>query len=463
MSAAGRGGWRSVLLVVPLAVGGGLCAGLAPAWTAAALLGLVGVLVLVSRVEVAVGVFVVASVFEGYLAELDPRTTKVLGAMVAASWVVARCREPGGGLRRVRILQLATGLAVVLLLSSLTAPAAEVGPGLVRWAGFLLVLLVLVDLLHRRRLRARRLVEVYVLAATAAALVGTAGMLLGVTDRASGPVSDANDLAFVLLAALPLALGLRRPGASPGAWDYAAAILAIGLLATFSRGALVGLLAMVVFAAATRLVRPRDLVGLLGLLLAMGSLVVLTQRDRVLEALDHKAAVAGQNVTDRLDLWDAATRMVLDRPLVGHGPGSFALEVEGYALGLPGTGPARLDVVHNTFLEVAVELGLLGLALLVALLLSAGRQSWLAWRARRHPGAAAIATALVGCSVAACFVSEQFALPLWLLMALGATASPQSVPVSLTDRGPDTVRGLELLPVGGAASVRPGAVSTGWR
>ncbi len=411
-----------VLLPVALVLTGivlGLATGLAPLVAGVGLIGLSATLVMLARLDVAVVVFVVASLFEGYLSLVDPLTTKALSAVVVGSWVMMRCRRESVGMHRVPVVLVAVALWWVLLVSTLVnAPVGAPGT-LLRWAGFLAVLVVVVDVLVRRILRPEALARTYVLAATAAATVGLVAMSAADDPRAAGPISDPNDFAFYLLPALPMAMALRRPGPLPGRWDLAAAVVTVGMVATVSRGAMLGLGVMLVVGLLSRQVRLRDLVGLGGVLLAGASLLAVWQREIVLDALTQKTAIAGQNVSERFYLWDAAARMVLDRPVLGHGPGSFATEHAWFATRLPVDARNDLDVAHNTYLEVAAESGFVGLAVFVALLGAGLVGAWTAWRAGSRLGAA-VAAGLVGTSVAACFVTEQFFLPLWLLCAMGA-------------------------------------------
>jgi len=77
-------------------------------------------------------------------------------------------------------------------------------------------------------------------------------------------------------------------------------------------------------------------------------------------------------------------------------------------------------VAHQMYLDVSAELGLLGLAAFLAFLWYGVRG---AFRARRSPDRRQVAdgvlVGLAGTLVAACFLSEQFFLPIWLLGALG--------------------------------------------
>lgn len=83
----------------------------------------------------------------------------------------------------------------------------------------------------------------------------------------------------------------------------------------------------------------------------------------------------------RMPLWDVAEDAIDERPLLGVGFGRGAF---GKAYGdRPGS---RGDHAHNLFLNRAVQLGLVGLALTVALLGSVGNALWRTFRS--HPGEA---------------------------------------------------------------------------
>ena len=143
-----------VLLPTALALTGvllGLATGVAPLLVGTGLLAAGVTLLMLLRLDVAVLVFVVASLFEGYLAQLDPLATKLLSAVVVASWVLMRSRAESVGMHRVPVVLVGVVLWWVLLVSTLVnAPVGAAGV-LLRWAGFLAVLVVLVDVLLRRR------------------------------------------------------------------------------------------------------------------------------------------------------------------------------------------------------------------------------------------------------------------------------------------------------------------------
>lgn len=77
--------------------------------------------------------------------------------------------------------------------------------------------------------------------------------------------------------------------------------------------------------------------------------------------------------TSRLPLWQAAWRMFLQSPLIGHGIGSYVVFYQDYLdlARLPGwvvLDPRLTPWAHNLYLEILAELGLIGLAALAVLL-----------------------------------------------------------------------------------------------
>jgi O-antigen ligase len=137
-------------------------------------------------------------------------------------------------------------------------------------------------------------------------------------------------------------------------------------------------------------------------------------------------------VETRLDAWSAAARLSTENPL-GVGPGNFRFHYLEETGRPPGTN--NIGVVHNAYLDVAAELGLVAM---VVFLLYLGTVFLRAGIARRRgsgpPGlASAIRTAMVVAFVAALFLSEQYYAPFWLLGALatalwrpGASGQPES-------------------------------------
>ncbi|MDQ6525669.1 oligosaccharide flippase family protein [Nocardioides sp. LHD-245] len=421
----------SVPLVV-LALGAGLAAARTPYPVLAVVAGLAVLAVAVLRVEWTAIALVAAAPFAHLLQEqVHPAAFKAVGALLFVSWVVRVLHDPRPqGLRHPGLVAL--GALIVVLTASFVANGADVASGgdhVVSYAAHALVVVVLVDLLRRARhgptAFARRLATAYVLSCTTAAVVGLVAFLVH-GGRAAGPLADPNDLAFFLITALPFAV-LAGHRSTAAAWGSGCgAVLVVATLATFSRGALVGLLAMVVVAVLLRAVRPAAVLGVAVVAVLGAGVVGVTHGDVVSRALAEKEHVAAGNVDRRLTAASVAVDMTAADPVLGQGPGGFAAERTRFA---PAGGSAvREDVAHQMYLDVSAELGLAGLAAFVAVLALAARGALRARRAARtreeRRTADAVLVALAGAAAAACFLSEQYFLPIWLLAALGLGLEP---------------------------------------
>lgn len=405
-------------VAVPLVVAAtlGALAGLAPLPVLLGLLALAACAAVVLRLEWVALTLVVVSVFEDYAARAEPSIVKGLAVLLVLAWVVRRCRGRLYDGPRSPVLVAALGFVVVLLLATALHNNGQAGLDvLLRYAGFLAVLFVLADVL-RDGLRPERLAQVYVVACAVAAVCGLLTFAVGADRRVGGPIGDPNDFAFFLLPAVALGLAVRRTTKRRWPWDLATVVVLVAIFGTLSRGALVGLAAMAVLAVAAGMVRLRGAVALTAVVVVVTGLVALTFPALVSVSLQQKDFVAQQNVSERLDLWTAAAAMTVDHPVLGMGPGAFALHHRDFLTSLPNDVNHPLDVAHNTWLEVSSELGVLGLAAFVAMLAIAFGQTWSV--RRRDPVAAGVCAGLVGAAGAATFVTDQYYLPLWLLCAL---------------------------------------------
>jgi putative inorganic carbon (HCO3(-)) transporter len=88
-------------------------------------------------------------------------------------------------------------------------------------------------------------------------------------------------------------------------------------------------------------------------------------------------------VVERLAHWEAAWRMLEDRPLLGVGVGNYVPTYPAYAL--PGW-KDPLGHAHNYYLHVAAETGIVGLAVYVLLIAACFWHGWLAARSLTGPG-----------------------------------------------------------------------------
>jgi O-antigen ligase len=233
----------------------------------------------------------------------------------------------------------------------------------------------------------------------------------------------------MLAATLPFAFWLLRER-----WSLRLLVLPmIGLISasillSFSRGALVGLAAAVLW----QLFAERRSIPVLAagaaVILVVTAALVRTNPAQVEEGLQYKQEIAAYNVDTRIEAWKAAIDLAEEHPLLGIGPGNFKFAYAEATDRPPGT--ENVGVVHNTYLDVAAEIGVLGMVLFVTyLVLVFGRVTLARRRGNGLPGyAAAVRTALVVAIVAGLFLSEQYFAPFWLLGGLATALWREDLP-----------------------------------
>ncbi|GAA1274914.1 O-antigen ligase family protein [Saccharothrix xinjiangensis] len=371
---------------------------------------------------------VFAAPLEGYLLQWHGQLAKLPPALLVLAWAAVRVRRRALPAPHPVHAVLALLTVVLLASSALHAGGAYTIEYTLRWLPFLLVTVVLVDVASREApLR-------WVLgAAVAGAVVAATGALHSLfvegETRASGPLEDPNDLAYFLVAALPLLVALRRPRrdatgsgrAATAGLALAATVLVAGAAATFSRGGARAMAADASWLAARRAIPVRALLaGVAGsaVLVVGAALVAGPALDR---AFQEKTHVAGANADTRELRWEAAARMLAEHPVLGVGPGGFRADYP--AASHNAEVDEQSPVAHNMYLEVAAELGLPGFALFAALLALTAVTGERVLRATADPGpVVAVQASLVAVAVASAFLSQQYYLPLWSLVAVVAAA-----------------------------------------
>jgi putative inorganic carbon (HCO3(-)) transporter len=350
---------------------------------------------------------------------------KLLGLMLLGAWAF-RVLQRGSQVRFPPTLLPVAGFAFAIGASLIFSPDPSAGvEKVLRYALFIAFFFLILQLTIGRN-PIKRILRVLSLSATGAALWALVTFLSGELDRAGGPIADPNDFAYLIATVLPLTAYLWIEDRGRRAiWSTCFAVQAAATLATLSRGALVGLAALAVWAIATRRV------PLVGVLAGVGTLVgvvlvALTFWSPLInERVEGKEKVQNENAASRLAFWDAALHMSYDRPLTGVGPGRFKQEVENYVRGT--TAGLSQPVAHNSYLEILAENGFFALAFFVAYIVG----SWLMLARFRTMSvldadgdgvrlATALQAAFVVAIVGACFLSQQLALPLWLVGALAA-------------------------------------------
>ena len=412
--------WVWVLLTGPLT------------WAAALLAALVGGVLILIRPGLGLPLIALAIPFGAFqglsLGSGAVGAQDVLLAAVVAAWILRGLAQRKLPIRWPGFAGAGALLLATMLLSFL--PATALRPALkelVKWGELWLAAVLVLNLCDRTDIML--LVGGLLLAGAAQGLLGlyqfVAGVgpaaftLMGRFMRASGSFDQPNPFGGYLGLLLPLAVGLLLT-AWPGRddeprvrrrkmliWLYAAvtgALIAGGLLASWSRGAWLGAaVALVVVLVA------RGGLWLRGALMAIAvvvlvSLAVLGRvpvpdalRERVVDfAADFttfdvrniEVTDANFAVVERAAHWQAAWGMFSDHPWTGVGLGNYAQVYPKYAL------PRWQDPLghaHNYYLNMAAEAGLPGL---VAYLLWVVAGFWIAVRAVRVSRGVALGIAL---------------------------------------------------------------------
>ena len=272
------------------------------------------------------------------------------------------------------------------------------------------------------------------------------------TLTAEGNQRIATSLLMALGAALSLALAATpgRPARQRAAWILAAVVATLGISLQDRR---TGMVALPILLLVLALVLQRQtwrrlaLVGALALAGWLSWHASGTVRARFDEGWREIASYRSEGVVAtswgmRLRMVQLTTEMVRDRPIVGHGIGSWQHEWRGRSSGGGELLEAQVTP-HNEHLLIAAQGGLVGLALWWALLIHAGRSA-------HRAGLAGLPALLVWVTVAwtglfnVVIRDAKFALPLLVLAGL-ATAAARATRIRRQRVGDDTATQLSAL------------------
>ncbi|MGH2937677.1 MAG: O-antigen ligase family protein [Solirubrobacterales bacterium] len=359
-------------------------------------------------------------------------TVKGIGAAVFLAYAVKLFGDRKAVVRMPLLLAIVTGLGlwVGMTMALSTDPGAGMHK-LIRWALFLAFFFLVVQLVDGRP-QIDRVLRVFALSVGAAGAY-TLYLFVGGEHgyRAAGPLEDPNDLAYLIGCTLPIMAYLFKAEPHRRLLWGACFVLGTGaMLSTFSRGALVGVGALLVWGIVTRRIPFRAILAgvLTGLVLV--ALAFTVWKPFFDEALHQKEHIADHNIESRESRWAAAAQLGSESPVFGIGTGLYPVKSlpilrddTGY---LPEVTVPQ-TVAHNTYLEIFAENGLPGLALFVAYLVVA----WLLLRKSRRMAISvgderagwlitALQSSLVIAIVAGTFLSEELTSPYWLLGALAA-------------------------------------------
>ncbi len=284
------------------------------------------------------------------------------------------------------------------------------------------------------RRRGRRVLLAYALLAGAglAALLGYADHMAGPFKRLALPsVENAVAAGEYLAAAVAFGLSIviaerRGPLAGPlSALATGAAMIALGM--TLSRGPLLGAAVGGATAIGLSLRKRHALVFVVLVAAAVWGLAALKPAARVVE----ESPLETRTAHSRVEAWREALDKWAERPLTGHGPGSYALLNVYYDDGV--RGPEHQPNAHNVLLNTAAELGVIGCGTLLLFLVVSIRAMVRslrvgAWRLERAVtvGALSGVVAILASGVFSVSIDAEPGMLFFSLLALGASRAAAS-------------------------------------
>jgi O-antigen ligase len=421
----------------------GVLAGLDPRLAIAASLAVGFVLLVFADLAVGLAVFCVLTFLEVLPLASGLTLAKLSGGLVALAWLAVIATRPDSrddffGAHPWVSAALGTFLGWSLLsLAWAEDPGAALG-ATSRFALNIVLFLIVFTALRTRR-QALLASGAFLVGAVAAAFYGFVSGAAQVEygGRLTGTTLDPNELASVLVAGVALSGGvaanLRH---SPGLRLAALAgggVCMLGIFLTVSRGGLLALgLALACAIVLAGKARMKVIVAAVVVLFAgwyyFAELAPPEARERLAQSPQGESRL----LEGRTTIWQVGWRMVEANAAKGVGAGNFPIASRHYLL-QPGA-VTRSDqiliedpqVAHNTYLGILAELGIVGLALFLVIIVfcvvscvQAARN----FRIRGDPGgealARAMAVALVGVLAADFFITQEYNKQLWLLLGFG--------------------------------------------
>jgi O-antigen ligase len=294
--------------------------------------------------------------------------------------------------------------------------------------------------------------------------------IIDVTEdfRLGGPLGEPNAYAQFMLPLIALALERvvheRRLWLRLlAAWAFVAVLLAV--VFTYSRGALVSVVAMLGLLLILRPPKARHIMAGVVVALLLLPFIPGQYLDRMATLLEFLPGMERQPTQEvsfrgRTSEWTVGWLMFVDHPIVGVGLHNYPLYYQEYSREL-GIDPRREPrAPHSLYLEIMAELGLLGVASFGAILWAVFHGMHVARARLAYGGREDLANLVLGLTIglfgylcAAVFLHGAYPRFLWLLAGIALAvprvalyetkqASPQSVPF------PATPGALRVRPMG---------------
>ena len=260
------------------------------------------------------------------------------------------------------------------------------------------------------------------------------------SDRAVGVSGDANFFASLQIVAIPV--GAVLAGYVRTGLQRAVVLLGVGIavgsvVVSLSRGGILALAALTILLAmqpARGFFRTRARKRLFLGVMAIGAAVLLTASYGALSARTSSLFNTADGGSGRANLWRAAVTGIEEKPIFGLGFGAFANRSNDLMRMTPGVDFSAYKLraggqpVHNAYLESLVELGPLGLALFLGMLVLTLQALRRGARIAERNGSdmvggvcRALSLSLAGFALTSILLSTETDRTLWLMMGLALT------------------------------------------
>jgi O-antigen ligase len=425
------------LLVVALGVG--VVTGASPMLGVALAAALVFALIVMWDLTLGVCLFLLVTFLDVVSRNQNLSLTKGAGAVLAGSWLATMAT--GRGSRRdltSHVPWLTGALVAFLAWSGMSAFWAE-SPSAASRSTFRFaldaMLIPIVFWAVRERKHVVWLFGVFVVGTLLSVLWGlthgASGASAQQVGRLSGANVEANELATLLIVcvvfAIALAVVLKRAPMARGLAVVAALAGMAAFFGTFSRAGLIALgvviLAGCVYAGKARRAFLASLV--IGVVV-VGAVFLQDTSSGAVQRL------TSSSTSGRSSIWKVGLRMVRANPIIGVGSGNYTVAEPHYFLTSPGEiqrGDLIVDTpfpAHNIYLQAWAEMGVIGLALFLSVIVLSVRAAVKAVTLFRASGEQSmeilgrvLVIALAGILAADFFAPDQYSKQLWLLLAVG--------------------------------------------
>lgn len=368
---------------------------------------------------------------------------KIIGAVTFLAYLI----KVGRNSRERVHLPALLGVAVALFLWIGLSMVTSTDPGysvqkMLRYTLFISFFFLVIQLVDGR-IGVERVLRWFTASVGLAAVYGIWDFVTTGGGRAAGPVQDPNDFAYLLAVTLPICGYLIANDRKRRVWwSLAFAAIAAATLATFSRGALVGIGVLLAWGVITRRIPVWALLTGLAGAAAVTAVGFTLWQPLINTSLQQKEHIANANEASRMAYWSVALQLTERRPLTGVGPDRYPIE----APPLIKNNPILIvkPVTHNSYLEILSEDGIPALLLFFLYL----GLSWSELRrvqkiadrrgdVERRRLATTLQASLVVAIVSATFLSEQLTSPFWLIPALAlvlARPDPEPEPAQAPPR-----------------------------